>query len=479
MKAPSIHSLCAPAILGLVASVLVLSPREASAQTTTFNSGDGDYLNAARWNSGVPTGSINAAINGNRTATLSGSAPTVGLAMNIGASTPTAGTLVLNTGASLTVTGATTLLSFGSLGSGMSGRVTQNGGLFTGSTINIGSGLASGQTPANTDAALYTMNGGTLSATTLNVAGGSSLKGSMVMTGGTVTTTTLSVGQNGAAGNLSISGGNMTVSGALNMQAAGAVNIGTSIISVSGGSLTLNTGSAIAINSSLNSQNAKSISVSGTGVVNLGGRSTAWANIGATAEYGVVTVSGGELNFQNANTILGNNSTFTGGKVTGLNTLTNNAMTINGSEFHVGSNTAAASTTLLDNVAGTSFTLTSGTLVLGAYGNNSADIFFKNDQAAADLTGGSIVVDFKYAPTAGDSFNFIDWTAGTMSLSTSNISATSYANDYSVVWNTSQWVSDGILSVTSVTAVPEPSTWALLISSLMAVVIFRRRRATN
>lgn len=466
----------APAFLLLpLASLAVLAGSSAHAQTTSFTATTGNYLTGTNWTAGVPSGSINAAINTNRTAQLAGAAPTInsGFNLSVGSSGGTRGTLELNTGADLTVNGIVDIRSNGLAGSGNSGVVNHNGGTLTVGQINVGSGLASGQTPANTDPGRYNLAGGTLTATTLNLTPNSS-RGEMVVSGGTATVTTMTIGNNGGAGELTISGGAVNVSGAFSFNAQGGTNLGTSIVSVSAGSLTLSPGSSFSIPFTLASVNAKRLDVSGSGVVNLGGRSTTWANNGSSSEYGYVNVTGGALNFQNANFTPSNGSTFTGGKITGLNTLQNNVMTINGAEFHVGSNTAAASTTATSSLAGLAFNLTGGSMVFGAFGNNSADLFSKGNLSSANLGGGSIVLDFAYTPQVGDVYNLVDWAGTAPTLSAANISPASYDGLLNVTYDTARWVSHGELTVQNVVIVPEPGTLALLAASAGGALILRR-----
>jgi len=453
-----------------------LAGSRADAQTSTFSVTTGDYLTAGNWNAGVPSGDISAAINTGRTAQLAGAAPTINSSrtLSVGSSGGTRGTLELNTGADLTVNGFVSIASAGLAGSANSGVVNHNGGTLTVATLNVGTGLASGQTPANTDPGVYNLAGGTLTATTLLLTPNSS-RGEMVVSGGTANVTTMTIGNNGGAGELTISGGAVNVSGAFTFNAAGSTNLGTSIVDVSAGSLSLSPGSTFSIVGNSASVNPKSINLSGSGVVNLGGRATTWANPGSTIEYGSVNVSGGELNFQGANFIPSNSSSFTGGKITGLNTLSNNVMTINGAEFHVGSNTAAASTTATVSIAGSAFNLSGGSMVFGAFGNNSADLFSKGNLSSANLGGGSIVLDYAYTPQVGDVYNLVDWAGTAPTLSAANISATSYDELLNVTYDTARWVSHGELTVQNVVVVPEPGTFALLAACAGGVMILRRR----
>lgn len=463
------------------ASVLVplallagLAGSRADAQTTSFGVTTGNYLTGANWNNGVPSGNINAAINTGRTAQLSGTAPTLnsGFSLSVGSSAGNRGTLELNPGADLTVNGFFNIQSNSLFGSGSSGVVNHNGGTLTVATLNVGSGLASGQTPANTDPGVYNLAGGTLTATALTLTPNSS-RGAMVVSGGTATVTNMTIGNTGGAGELTISGGAVNVSGLFSFNSSGSTNVGTSIVNVSAGSLSLSPGSSFSIVNSSASVNPRSINLSGSGVVNLGGRATVWANPGSTIEYGSVNVSGGELNFQGANFTPSNSSSFTGGKITGLNTLSNNVMTINGAEFHVGSNTAA-STTATASVAGLAFNLSGGSMVFGAFGNNSADLFSKGNLSSANLGGGSIVLDFAYTPQVGDVYNLVDWAGTAPTLSAANISPTSYDGLLNVTYDTARWVSHGELTVQNVVIVPEPGTLALLAAGAGGAMILRR-----
>jgi hypothetical protein len=120
------------------------------------------------------------------------------------------------------------------------------------------------------------------------------------------------------------------------------------------------------------------------------------------------------------------------------------------------------------------FNLTGGSMVFGAFGNNSADLFSKGSASSANLGGGSIVLDFAYTPQVGDVYNLVDWAGTAPTLSAANISPASYDGLLNVTYDTARWVSHGELTVQNVVIVPEPGTLALLAASAGGALILRR-----
>ena len=216
-------------------------------------------------------------------------------------------------------TGAT----INSAGVGINGATfAANGYTIQGSTLTLGS---PGGGPALT---VNTGISATISAPVGKAGGATNLRkegaGTLSLTGSTVSVDRMYVN----AGTLDFSGGTMTVStgdfivsntassatynqtsGTVNFS-GGSFNVGnfggaanTSTFSISGG--TFNATSAALIPAVRNPAN---ISVSGTGVLNVGGLTTGHSNVSSNLRPTVITISGGTFNVTGGNNILGNDT---------------------------------------------------------------------------------------------------------------------------------------------------------------------------
>lgn len=189
----------------------------------------------------------------------------------------------------------------------------------------------------------------------------------------------------------------------------------------------------------------------------------------ATGSGAVTTASGSTLGGSGTISSTGSNSVVIGGAVTPGVTGMNNG---------VG--------TLTFTPVNGSVTFQSGSSVafeLRANASNDKIVFAASGSGVMDfsaMTAGSLSVTFVggYTPALGHSFNLLDWAAVTGSgingLSVGMLSASTAGFDPSWTWDTSQFVSDGIITV----VVPEPARSLFLVVGMLAFVL-RRRRASS
>lgn len=121
-----------------------------------------------------------------------------------------------------------------------------------------------------------------------------------------------------------------------------------------------------------------------------------------------------------------------------------------------------------------------GTIELDLFGDMNNEGFLLNEGsntvgATLDLSMGTVelVLQGGYSPLVGDSFDLWDLTNLNSSIiagTGSNVLLDGYELDLT------QWASEGIVSVAAVSAVPEPSTMALLIGVAGLIVGVSRRR---
>ncbi len=202
-----------------------------------------------------------------------------------------------------------------------------------------------------------------------------------------------------------------------------------------------------------------------------------------------VSVSGGTLNlgvnsgalglFRLANGSATGNLTWTGGTIRGVerfqgDNVTNSTVTNGGGTLFVNNNIRTDDLVSYNN--GT------GSIVFGinSDGTSSAQLSQYTGGSAWNLTTGTVAVDFgSYTPMAGNSWDFTSLTAGPSGFlaSASNIASLSADGQWIVTWNTSNWTSGGVLSIDSVSPVPEPATVAFILSGLiLAFAGYRRAR---
>ena len=268
---------------------------------------------------------------------------------------------------------------------------------------------------------------------------------------------------------LQIRSGGSLASGALvlrNTFDEGAFNL-----SIQGGTFTLNS-------TAWSAGNRLNLTVSsGNMVFNPGGNNSN----GLIQGDSIVSISGGTVELGDARITLTDVSNFnwTGGTLSNVNRfqgdgVASQTLTNGGGTFFVNTNTRTDDFMGYNNGTGTT------AFAINADGTTDAELSQYTGGEAWDLTTGIVAVDFGsgYTPLIGDSWDFTDLSAGTDFLgSTANIASTSADGNWNVTWDTSSWVSDGVLGITNVTVIPEPSTAVLLGLGLFGLMAGRRRRA--
>lgn len=211
----------------------------------------------------------------------------------------------------------------------------------------------------------------------------------------------------------------------------------------------------------------------------------------ASIQGGSLDVGGNMDNIDNRSTGISSvlNINQTGGVVSGVNAFRGDInYNISGGVFEVGSSTAFQSATSFSASASwqnndSDFSLTGSGIVRFDIFSAGNDQFTNNSGLgfglSLDLSGGTVEIVFAqdFAITVGDNWDFIGFTTpGYYTVSTANIAdSLSFDGTQVITWDTSQW-SDGILSVGSISPVPEPSTIAVYIGvAALGVVLVRRR----
>ncbi|MDX2109541.1 MAG: PEP-CTERM sorting domain-containing protein [Verrucomicrobiota bacterium] len=252
---------------------------------------------------------------------------------------------------------------------------------------------------------------------------------------------------------LAVKGGSLSIQD-FNLSGAGSTRFS---VEVTSGSL-LFTGSTALDGVSL--KDGASMALSG-GVTNLG------------------VTSGAIGDFRLANGSANGNLNWTGGTLRGVNRfqgddLTNMTVTNGGGILYVNNNIRTDDKASYNNGTGTIV------FAIEAAGNTNAQLSQFTNGGVWNLSAGMVAVDFgAHTPIVGNSWDFTTLTAGPTGFlaSTSNVSSLSADNQWNVTWNTSQWVSSGILSIDGVTAVPEPANVALILAGLtFGLASYRRMR---
>lgn len=385
------------------------------------------------------------------------------------------GDLNVNDGGLLTVsaatgfvigsTGGTSTLDVASGGSlvvksglfriGFVANETAAGVLTSNGTVTSGFGLRVGErTGSGTATGTVTVNGGTFTvnaSSTFGVSAGTTA--TLNVSGGTyrqAANSALTIGSSGtgilniSAGTLLVDSGTAAGQGRLTLgagstynQTGGSVTV-RELVSISAATRTFAAGT-LEITSSLNPSNG-SVFVVGDGT---GSPATLrLANATTALSDGLRIASDGILE--------GANSASTRGAVEMFGTLRPGGGSSTGT-FDLATTTTLAATSILEfEIAGLS----------------SLDRWISSDALTFDgtlkltLLGG-------FNPSPGDSFDLFDFSSATGSFATLDLAPL----DPGLFWDTSALATTGTLSV-----IPEPSTMALAVTALAAVLVFRRRR---
>lgn len=190
---------------------------------------------------------------------------------------------------------------------------------------------------------------------------------------------------------------------------------------------------------------------------------------GITVESGGTFIATGPT----ANTQLRSVTTLeAGGLIQGFNSI-RTVFNINGEWQPLGSAGSLVPNSI--TVDGTVNLNNGGVIEMTLFGNNDNEFFdvLNADTLNLNIAGSTLrlVPDGGYTPTAGDSFDL--WNVnGTGTANVIGDASNVIIEGQTVQWDTSQWVSDGILTI-----VPEPSSYSLLAGVMALAVLVQRRRS--
>ncbi|MGA3171891.1 MAG: autotransporter-associated beta strand repeat-containing protein [Chthoniobacteraceae bacterium] len=394
------------------------------------------------------------------------------------------------------------------------GTLNLNGGTLSAGTASdsgqvIGNGAAGGIT-ASGGTSIFNFNGGTLEASGASTSFMTSLNTASVESGGAIinpNTFAITISQalltgGGTDGGLTVSGaGTLTLSGANTYNGGTTVNAGTLTISGAGtlgtptGALTVNTtGGASVLNlntgagTTAGSLNG-AVSGGGTATINAANGENLTVNqttagsyagviAGPTSGFVLGASSTSELTLSGMNTY-GGGTTVNGGKlgVTG-SLLSTGGLTVGaGGTFALGEGAGGGS--FLSQTIST-LSLTSGgqqaALALNIGTGTSSD--FLDATGAFTLSGSSFNLDIN-GTSSGSTYDLLEWDAtGSSAITTSNVDLLLDGSNLGVGSSDLSIVSSGgndILELTTA-AVPEPSTYAMVLGGLGLFLVLRRKR---
>ncbi len=208
----------------------------------------------------------------------------------------------------------------------------------------------------------------------------------------------------------------------------------------------------------------------------------------------VINVSGGDIFGPNGGDIYGPDAGSSGSLVYNITS----GGVYNYTRFRYGNTTVNLTGGVLnmaaDGVTGTGISFQNGaalnmsgmgTFVFNVYGNGDNDLL--TGGADVDLSGGIIGFKFDagYTPQIGDSYDFLN-TGMVVDGTGANIASSDVDGKYLITWDVSQWgtsaanpsSSKGVLTITDITAIPEPGTYALMVGMLFGgLAILLRRKA--
>jgi hypothetical protein len=365
------------------------------------------------------------------------------------------------------------VLGVGGIFAAGAGSVQQTGGsidIQTSSATTRLNGFGLGTLAGSQGA--YTMSGGTLTVgafsdngvdgdTEMNMFVGYKGQGTFTQTGGTVNVSRkLTIGMAAGVSSLyDMSSGN----GVLNT-----TTYGEMIVS-NGGADTLLVGG----NSTVNTYGFRMGRGAGNGTITMTGGTV---NVtGATGIYtsgtGTLNLGGGLLDMHGNNIKSLTNFNFTGGELRNANV--DISMTQAGGTLAPGA-AATPGTTTIGATTGVNYTQTAGTLAFDILDTGVPGLATTYDHVTvggAATLDGTVAVSLLsgYTPTAGDSFDLLDW--GTTLSGTPTWSLPTLGDGLS--WDTSAFATSGMISIMQV---PEPGSLSLLALGLVGLAVYAWRK---
>lgn len=436
------------AVLALGVSVAMLVQSATAATNNTWNNGTTDWNLGTNWSSGTKAGSgdiaIFSSVSGNQTINLNGNQAVSGLSFtHVGNTTLASGTPTTST------------LNIGADGIAVSAGGAVNPG------INVNVALSANQTWTVDGVNLLAVGSGGKTITNngfnISIAGNSTVAvtGALTGTGGVVKNGINVLAFYGAN---TFSGGVTLNSGKLRMDSATALGTGT--LTIAGG--TIGTVATTAVTAS------NAVSVTGN-----------FSYSSGNATVKAVLTLAGPVNLNGATRTITQGETITGFPGHIINGVISNggivkegagALTLGGVNDYTGNTTVNVGTLILADNSQSAF-------AIGANGVNNqfngtgnltldGDFFFDLTNAGTTLGDSWTIVSGTLLETFGSTFSVVGFSdAGGNIWEITNVNG---GRTYQFSEGT------GILSVT---AVPEPATWALLAASLSVTLILRRRKA--
>jgi len=273
------------------------------------------------------------------------------------------------------------------------------------------------------------------------------------------------------------SGGSLSVTG---FDAISTFNQGSSTLSIEGGSLTLNGVGYVPSTSGGSDPSRLTLSVSsGNLTFNTGGNTSN----GLIQNGSNISISGGTVDLGGARVTISDTSTFTwtGGTLSNVNRFqgdnaTNQTLTNDGGTFLVNTNSRTDDLMSYDNGTGTTV------FQINNDGSTDAELSQYTGGGVWDLSSGTVAVNFgSYTPQVNDSWDFTALGPGASTFLATGANVASVSDDglWNVTWDTSNWASAGQLTISNVSAVPEPTALGLAALGLATLLVGRRRRGRN
>jgi autotransporter-associated beta strand protein len=467
----------------------------ASAKTVNIR-GDADLTNdaslvVAAGKSATIGSNITLATTGFMTFIGGGTLNLAGVNINLGSNGPQlfiegGSTLDIQTGSTVNFASSATIGALSS-GGGNNNVLMVSGGTFSAGTFSVGKGnstnctftVSNGSATVGnlnvysagtaTDSTNVNLTGGTLSATSIVAPSGGSGKGFVNFDGGTfrptasnsafwVNSTKVTANVKAGGGTIDTQGFDITIAQPLVHSADLGATADGGIIKIGNGSLTLTGANTYTGQTNIQGGTLKINGSLANTAVTVGTITAASGTLGGSGSIGPVTSSTASVAVNSGGTLApGDGSNTTGGTNAAGDIAT---LTINGSLGEVDSNDFGAADFDLDK---TGDTLTND-MVIGLLSAPS----FGGGTLQVNLTGSGFA--------AGDTWKLFDWTGGTITSTFASVPTGTLGAPPGLEWNTSNLYTAGEISLTSV---PEPATAGLVMFGMLLGLRRSRRRERN